>query len=43
MRNLDYDLCIFLHMHEYGSLKPVEVILRRGRGKKDYNGGDEPN
>jgi hypothetical protein len=28
-------------MYEYGTLKPVKVILRRGRGKK--NGGDEPN
>jgi hypothetical protein len=30
-------------MYEYGILKPVEVILRRGRGKREKNGGDEPN
>jgi hypothetical protein len=30
-------------MCEYGTLKPVEVILRRGRGKKKSNGGDEQN
>jgi hypothetical protein len=23
----------FLHMYEYGTLKPVKVILRRERGK----------
>jgi hypothetical protein len=23
----------FLHMYEYGMLKPVEVILRKGRRK----------
>jgi hypothetical protein len=38
---------------EYGSgtfyvtmnmtLKPIKVILRRGRGKRENNGGDEPN
>jgi hypothetical protein len=30
-------------MHEYGALKPVEVILRKGRKKRENNGGDEPN
>jgi hypothetical protein len=33
----------FLHIHEYGTLKPAEVILRRERGKKENNGRDEPN
>jgi hypothetical protein len=31
-----------LYMYKYGSLKPTEVILRRGRGKREY-GGKEPN
>jgi hypothetical protein len=31
----------FLYLYEYGILKPVEAILRRGRGKN--NGEDEPN
>jgi hypothetical protein len=26
-------------MYKYGTLKPVEVILRRGRGKRENNGG----
>jgi hypothetical protein len=30
-------------MYEYGTLNPVEVILRRGRRKRENNGGDEPN
>jgi hypothetical protein len=30
-------------MYECGTLKPVEVILRRGRGKGKNNGGDEIN
>jgi hypothetical protein len=30
-------------MYEYGTLKPVEVILRRGRGKMENNGADETN
>jgi hypothetical protein len=30
-------------MYEYGTLKFVEVILRRRKGKKENNGGDEPN
>jgi hypothetical protein len=30
-------------MYENGTLKPVEVILRRRRGKRRNNGGDEPN
>jgi hypothetical protein len=25
---------IFLHMYKYGTLKPIEVILRSGRGEK---------
>jgi hypothetical protein len=33
----------FLSIYEYGTLKPVEVILRRGRGKRENNGSDEPN
>jgi hypothetical protein len=28
-------------MYEYGTLKPAKVILRRG--KRENNGGDEPN
>jgi hypothetical protein len=30
-------------MFEYGTLKPVKVILRRGRKKRENNGEDEPN
>jgi hypothetical protein len=30
-------------MYEYGILKPVKVILRRGRRKRDNNGENEPN
>jgi hypothetical protein len=29
----------FLHMNEYGTLKPVEIILRSGRGKRENNEG----
>jgi hypothetical protein len=29
-------------MYEYGTLKPVEVILRRWR-ERENNGGDESN
>jgi hypothetical protein len=30
-------------MYEYGTLKPVKVILRRGIRERENNGGDEPN
>jgi hypothetical protein len=30
-------------MYEYGTLKPLEAILKRGRGKRENNGGDELN
>jgi hypothetical protein len=30
-------------MRECGTLKPVETILRRGRGKRENNGTDESN
>jgi hypothetical protein len=30
-------------MCEYGTLKPVKVILRRGRDIKENNERDEPN
>jgi hypothetical protein len=30
-------------MYEYGTLKPVEVILRKERKKKENNGRDESN
>jgi hypothetical protein len=33
----------FLHMYKYATLKPVEVILRSGRGKRENNEGDKPN
>jgi hypothetical protein len=33
----------FLHTYECGTLKSVKVILRRGEGKRENNGGDEPN
>jgi hypothetical protein len=29
-------------MYEYGTLKPVDVILRRGWEKRENNGGGEP-
>jgi hypothetical protein len=32
----------FLYMYEYGSLKPVDVILSRGRKKRKNNEEDEP-
>jgi hypothetical protein len=31
----------FLYVYEYGTLKPVKVILRRERGKREKNGGNE--
>jgi hypothetical protein len=30
-------------MYEYGTLKPVKVILRKRKGKRENNGLDEPN
>jgi hypothetical protein len=30
-------------MYEDGTLKPVKVILRRGKGMRENDGGDEPN
>jgi hypothetical protein len=30
-------------MYESGTLKPVKVILKRGRGRRVNNGEDEPN
>jgi hypothetical protein len=36
-------LIYFLYIFEYGLLKPVEVILRRKRGKKGNNGRDGGN
>jgi hypothetical protein len=33
----------FLYMCEYGTLNLIEVILRRGMGRRENNGGDEPN
>jgi hypothetical protein len=30
-------------MYEYGMLKPVKVILRSRRKKRENNGGNEPN
>jgi hypothetical protein len=30
-------------MYKCGTLKPVDVILRGGMGKRDNNGGDEQN
>jgi hypothetical protein len=32
-----------LYIYEYGTLNPIEVILTRRRGKKNKNGGTEPN
>jgi hypothetical protein len=38
------EVMYFLYMYEYGTLKSVEVILRRGWGRgRENNGGDEPN
>jgi hypothetical protein len=36
-------LVYFQYLYERGALKPVKVILRRGSGKRENNGGDEPN
>jgi hypothetical protein len=33
----------FLYIYEYGTLINVKVILRRGRGKRENTGEDEPN
>jgi hypothetical protein len=30
-------------MCEYGTLKPMEAILGKGKGKREHNGGQEPN
>jgi hypothetical protein len=30
-------------MYEYGTMKPVKAILRRGWGRRNNNGGDEAN
>jgi hypothetical protein len=30
-------------MLEYGTLQLIKVILRRGIGKRENSGGDEPN
>jgi hypothetical protein len=30
-------------MYEYGTLKPVDVILRKGSGRRENNGRDERN
>jgi hypothetical protein len=30
-------------MYRHGILKSVEVVSRRGGGKRENNGGDEPN
>jgi hypothetical protein len=34
---------VFLYMYEYGTLKSVEIISRRGVGEREINGEDEPN
>jgi hypothetical protein len=31
----------FLYMCEYGTLKPTEIILRRGQRKRETNGEDK--
>jgi hypothetical protein len=33
----------FLYNYQYGTLKSDEVNLRRGWGRRENNGGDEPN
>jgi hypothetical protein len=30
-------------MYEYGTLKPIKVISRRGRRERENNGGNGPN
>jgi hypothetical protein len=32
----------FLYNYEYGTLKPVDVTIRKGQGRKENNGEDEP-
>jgi hypothetical protein len=32
----------FPHIFEYGTLKPVETILRKGRREREDKGGNEP-
>jgi hypothetical protein len=34
---------LYIYIYEYGALKPIKVTLRRGRGKREWNGGNEPN
>jgi hypothetical protein len=36
-------LLYFLYIYEYGTLRPVEVTLRRGMGWRENNGRDELN
>jgi hypothetical protein len=33
----------FQHMYEYGTWKPVKVILRRRKRKEENDEGDKPN
>jgi hypothetical protein len=30
-------------MYQYGTLKPVKVTFRRGKRKRENNGGNKPN
>jgi hypothetical protein len=33
----------FLYKYEYGTLKPVEVTLKRKCGRRENNGRNKPN
>jgi hypothetical protein len=33
----------FIHLYETRIIKPVEIILSRGRGMREKDGGGEPN
>jgi hypothetical protein len=33
----------FLYLYAYGTLKPVEIVLRRRKRKGENNEGNEPN
>jgi hypothetical protein len=32
---------VFISIYENRRTKPVEIVLRRGRGKREKNGGDK--
>jgi hypothetical protein len=33
----------YIYLYENKTMKPVEIILSRGRGRRENDGEDEPN